>query len=366
MCGRLVAEHSDPAARERVTYITVSSEAFFLGVVALFNSLQLTHNAGRFIVLDAGLTPEQRMLLVPHAEIVSVKHIGVTPDLRKAWACNLEPTGTLAFIDSDMIVTGSLDHVMALARDGQICAYQDHAAVRWRWFPEWASMLELRASLRREIYINTGFVVFNTEAWPRLLERWWEVCNKIPPERMWRSGSPFEAPDQDALNALLMSEVPAGAATALDPGEVAFGGDAAIDDIASLAAGVDGHLKTLVHFLDRPKPWERNGWIRLAGIDYVRLMRRLLFWDDVPIRVDPATVPIWLRPTRLGDTTLRVLGAANRAIVAGAHALPPPVTDRLRQVRRRMMGAGDPTDRRRPLGYWRVPAAVCSLEQFPL
>jgi hypothetical protein len=355
----------DPAAHERVTYVTVSSEPFFLGAVALFNSLQLTHNPGTFIVLDAGLTTAQRELLVPHAEIVSVKHIDVTPDLRKAWACNLELTGTLAFIDSDMIVTGSFDHVMALAREGKICAYQDNPAVRWRWFSEWASMLELRAPLRREVYINTGLVIFNTEAWPRLLARWWEVCNKIPPEMMWRSRSPFQAPDQDALNALLMSEVPAGAAAALDPGEVAFGGDAAIDDIASLAAGINGDLKTVLHFLDRPKPWERNGWIRLAGIDYVRLMRRLLFWEDVPIRVDPATVPIWLRPTKVGDTTLRVLGAGNRAIVTGAHALPPPMTDRLRQVRRRMIGDGDPTDRRRPLGYWRLQSAVCSLEHFP-
>jgi hypothetical protein len=356
----------NPASHERVTYVTVSSEAFFLGAVALFNSLQLTHNPGSFVVLDAGLTTAQRKLLAPHVEMVSVKHIDITPDLRKAWACHLGLTGTLAFIDSDMIVTGSFEPVMALAREGKVCAYQDFPAVRSRWFPEWASMLELRAPLRREIYINTGFVVFSTEAWPQLLERWWEVCNKIPSEMMWRSTSPFQAPDQDAFNALLMSEVPAGATAALNPGEVAFGGDAVIDDIASLAAGVKGRPKTLLHYLDRPKPWERGGWLRLAGIDYVRLMRRLLFWDDVPIRVDPATVPIWLRPTKFGDTTLRVLGAGNRAIVTGAHALPTPLSDRLREARRRMIGAGDPTDRRRPDGYWRLPSAVCSFDHFPL
>jgi hypothetical protein len=331
-----VGSGPDPAAPERVTYFTVSNEPFFLGTVAVFNSLQLTHNPGTFIVLDAGLSTAQRTLLAPHAEIVSVEHIDVTPTMRKPWVSNLEPTGTLAFIDSDMIVTGSFDDVMAVAREGKICAYQDMPAVRWRWFPEWASMLELRAPLRRELYINAGFVVFNTEAWPHLLQRWWEVCNRMPPEMAWQSGSPLQASDQDTLNALLMSEVPAGATAALDPAEVAFGGDAAVDDLASLAASVDGRRKTLLHFLDRPKPWERNGWVRLAGTDYVRLMRRLLFWDDVPIRVDPATVPVWLRPTKVGDTTLRVLGAGNRAIVKGAHALPRPMTERLRHVRRRI------------------------------
>jgi hypothetical protein len=324
----------DSAAGERVTYVTVSNEPFFLGTVAVFNSLELTDNLGAFVVLDAGLTAAQRELLDPHVEIVSVEHVDVTPSLRKAWACNLEPTGTLAFIDSDMIVTGSFDHVFALAREGKVCAYQDMPAVRWRWFPEWASILNLQAPLRREVYINTGFVVFSMEAWPRLLDRWWDVCKKVPPEMAYQSVSPFQAPDQDALNALLMSEVPPGATARLDPDEVAFGGHISVDDCASLAASVNGRRKTLLHFLDRPKPWERNGWIRLAGTDYVRLMRRLLFWDDVPIRIDPATVPMWLRPTKVGDATLGLLGAGNRAIVAGAHALPPAAIERLRRVRR--------------------------------
>ena len=39
---------------------------------------------------------------------------------------------------------------------------------------------------------------------------------------------------------------------------------------------------------------------------YVRLMRRLLFADDVPLRLPPAAVPFWLRP-----------GGATRAATVG-------------------------------------------------
>jgi hypothetical protein len=133
-----------------------------------------------------------------------------------------------------------------------------------------------------------------------------------------------------------MSEFPPGATVALDADPIAFGGDATIDDIDSLACSVEGQQKSILHYLDRPKPWEAKGWIRLAGTDYVRLMRRLLFAEDIPLRVDPGIVPVWLRPTRVGQATLRALGSGNRVIVTGAHVLPHPIVERLREVRRKI------------------------------
>jgi hypothetical protein len=39
----------------------------------------------------------------------------------KTYAHLSRPSGTVVVIDSDMIVTGSLDHVLALASEGKIC-----------------------------------------------------------------------------------------------------------------------------------------------------------------------------------------------------------------------------------------------------
>jgi hypothetical protein len=42
------------SAANGVTFYTVSNEPYFLGTVALLNSLRKTGNDGSFVVLDAG------------------------------------------------------------------------------------------------------------------------------------------------------------------------------------------------------------------------------------------------------------------------------------------------------------------------
>jgi len=121
-----------------VTYYTVSDNLFFLGTVALLNSLRLTGHAGELVVLDTGLTPSQRELLDEHATVFAPQmRVDVHPVVVKTYAHLSQPSGTVVVIDSDMIVTGSLSHILALAREGKICAYPDVPAVRRRWFPEW-------------------------------------------------------------------------------------------------------------------------------------------------------------------------------------------------------------------------------------
>jgi hypothetical protein len=329
----LRASVPDPAPA--ATYYTVSTHRFFLGTVALLNSLRLTGNAGELVVLDAGLTASERELLAAHATVYSPPAgMPIHPVVMKTYAHLSQPSGTVVVIDSDMIVTGSLDHITALAAEGQICAYPDIPEVRGRWFGEWEETLELASPLRPDIYVNSGLVAFSTDHWPNLLERWREVCESIPPSDMWGSRSPFNAPDQDALNALLMSEIPRAALTLLPKGEDPFGGDATVEDYETLRCSVNGRPAKILHLVDSPKPWEPSGWLRLAGLDYARLMRRLLFASDVRLRLDPDQVPLWLRPTRRGDLALRTLGAGNRGIVRVAHKLPEPLRTRLRQVRR--------------------------------
>jgi hypothetical protein len=328
----------DDTSNADVTYYTVSDHRFFLGTVSLLNSLYLTGNRGKLVVLDAGLTRNQRERLGAHATLVaSPEQIERHPHLMRPYPYLMDAAGTIVVIDSDIIVTASLDSVIARAREGKICmcpAWTSEA--RTRWFAEWEKTLALRAPLRRDDWVHNGFVAFSTEHWPQLLERWWEVCELIPPGEMHGSLSPFQAPDADALNALLMSEIPRDGLALLSKGEEVFGGDAEVDDIGRLRCTFEGQPTKLLHLVDNPKPWERSGWLRLAATGYVRLMRRLLFADDVPLRLDPNEVPMWLRPGLGGELTLRALGGANRAIVWSAYKFPEPLREQFRHLRKQI------------------------------
>lgn len=326
-----------PAGSGRPTYYTVSDGNYFLGTVALINSLALTGNAGTMFVLDVGLSSRQRRILRDHATLVDRSNDMRHPFLLKPYAHSLEPAGTAVVIDSDMIVTAPLHDVFEDAAGGLICAFPDGPQTRWRWFPEWQERLRLRAPLRREACINTGFLAFSVDHWPDLLSRWWEVCQLVRPEEVWVPG-PFQAPDQDAMNALLMSEVPRDRVRLLPETETGFGVDVgrkiAVEDVSKLRCRHDGHELRILHFIDRPKPWERAGWARLAATDYVRLMRRVLFASDVPLQIDPGIVPLWLRPGRAGEATLSALGLTNGALVSLARHTPDAVAEQLRRLRR--------------------------------
>jgi hypothetical protein len=324
-------------SKAHVTYYTISDHSFFLGTVALLNSLRVTANAGELVVLDAGLTSSERALLSEHATIFPApKEIEVHPLVMKAYPSLLKPSGTVVLIDSDIVVTGSLAPVAYLAREGKICVCPAWTPeVRARWFQEWEKTLNLRSPLRREPWVHAGFVAFSTEHWPNLLERYWEVCELVPANQAFTSGMPFNAGDADALNALLMSEIPPGTSALLPQGAEVFGGDAVVDDLQTLACSVDGSPTTMLHYPDRPKPWERSGWLRIGTGGYIRIMRRLLFGTDVQLRLDPSQVPLWIRPTLAGELTLRAL-AVNRVIAWSAYKLPEPLRDRIRRLRRRL------------------------------
>jgi hypothetical protein len=337
---REIATAQVTAARgAAATYYTVSDRNYFLGTVTLSNSLRLTGNGGSLVVLDAGLSHGQRHLLMDYATVVDLPEGVSHPFLVKPYPHFLDPEGPIVIIDSDVIVTGSLAEIIERAERGAICAYPDHPDTRARWFPEWQSRLGLRSPLRRDVCVNSGFIAFAVDHWPGLLGRWWEVCQRVRPDEISVPG-PFQAPDQDALNALLMSELPRERLHVLPESEAGFGVDVgmtiSVRDFDTLRCTSGEHEIRILHFLDRPKPWERAGWARLAAADYIRLMRRLLFAPDVALRIDPADVPLWLRPGRDGEVVLRTLGALNRGIVSAARRMPEPVRERLRRVRRAM------------------------------
>ena len=117
------------------------------------------------------------------------------------------------FIDSDALVLRRLDEAIEHAKDGRICILRDPDEDRF--FAEWAEIFDLRAPLPRQPYFCTAFVAFSTEAWPELLRRWWETLERIWHLPSFMEGAPMRADpaaqgDQDAFNALLMSEVAPG------------------------------------------------------------------------------------------------------------------------------------------------------------
>jgi hypothetical protein len=329
--------HAQPgAASEPARFFTVADAGFYPGVVALLNSLRLTGHAQELVVLDAGLARAQRRALGEHATIAELpagtdRH----PVALKAYPAVLGAGGTVVVIDSDMIVAASLEPYLAPAAAGRVCAFPDPPWSRARWFAEWELLFGLAAPPRRQTYVNTGFVAVSTAHRPELLRRWWEVCNRIPRERVFRGevlSEPFYAGDQDALNAVLMSEVPADALEVL-PEYASYRERVVVEDEVTLACSFEGRPQAILHEALRPKVWHPRGWRRLRANAYVRLLPRVLFADDVALRLDPSAVPYWLRPGSGPGAARRVLHGSTRGQDALAKARRAP-RRAVREVRR--------------------------------
>jgi hypothetical protein len=319
----------------KVTYYTASDASFFVGLVALLNSLALTGNLEELVVIDLGLTEVERQALSGLATVVRVprERMPRMPYFVKPLVHRLQETDIAVWIDSDMIVTRRLAPLVERAAAGEICVFPDaHHPNGDRWFPEWREEFNLRAPLRREPYVNAGFFALSTHRWATLLDRWREVCEHIRPERTIAHGAPQSDPlwaaDQDALNALLMSEVPAGAVHIQGEDEEVHchhPGGARVLDERTLDVCKKGAPVTLLHHSLTPKPWQADGWKLLHENPYVRLAPRVLFGADVRLPLDANAVPPWLRP----GLDAR---AARRLTVVGASAyrfalrhLPPRV-----------------------------------------
>lgn len=335
----------------RASIFTMSSAGYLPGTLALIDSLRTTGFEGEVTVLDTGLTDYERSILERRATVRPLPgDASVHPVLRKPRLRELGPSGVVVVIDSDMIVTRSLDHVVAQAAGGKICLFPDHPSTGDRSFPVWETAFELGAPLRRRRHLNTGFVAFSVEHWPDLLRRWDEACRKIPPEEVFVpvmheppatrfASRPFWGGDQDALNALLMSEIPEEAIAEQPEDEEIFPARMAeveVVDEATLECRFRGGSPVLLHYVLSPKPWQPSSRRRVRADAYVRLLRRLLR-DDPDA---PADLPRWLQPGAGGRAALRALDtlnggkvAAEKAARAGAQSLPGPARAALLALR---------------------------------
>jgi hypothetical protein len=313
-----------------VTYFTVADERFFVGLACLVNSLRLTGNEGEIVALDGGLSRPQADRLAGHVRLVPRDEEALThPVLLKAYPHLLEPQGTIVVIDSDMIVTRSLDPILDQVALGKVCLFADIEDQRDRRFAEWEEVFGLGRPPRRQHYLNSGFIALSTEHHPDLLSRFWEVCNRIPVEGLVQSGADYEQPfwggDQDAINALLMSEVDADDVLELPELEgpsPTWLDRVRIEDARSLRCTIDGYSPYLLHYWGTPKPWQPRSWLRVERDAYVELMPRVLFAADCPVRVDPHEVPPWMRQGRGAAAARSALGAINRTGRRGLELLP--------------------------------------------
>jgi hypothetical protein len=295
-----------------VRFFTISDSGFFVGTVALLNSLRLTGHEEELVVLDRGLTPGQRSRLASCGVSFVPGVDDVHPWLLKPVAAAADPHGVIVLVDSDMLVTSSLEPVVQAARDGKICVFPDHPSDHDRWFAAWGDLFELGVPLRRATYANAGFLAFSADVWPNFLARWLRACEGIGTRRIERADDePDGQLDQDALNALLMSEIPEGSVERLPSYEWNMR-EVELEDLRTLACAADGRPQALLHTPTSPKIWQEGGWRRVERGAYGQLMPRVLLSSDVALRLASSEVPIWLRRGVVARVVALVLRAYNR------------------------------------------------------
>jgi hypothetical protein len=318
------------------TLYTVCDARYFLGVVALRNSLAITNPGVELVVLDRGLTEAQRRRLEPWCRVVPVDR-AVPAHCLKPQALELEPRGVVATIDSDMVVVAPLDDLFASAAAGRVVAFEDPHADRW--FAEWEGPLALPGPPRRQPYVNAGFVALSAERQPELLARWRDACGRLPARREdgdeW--ADPFRDRDQDALNAVLMSAYPRGALEVRPAREAPVMEElrrTRLEDPASLRATLRGAPVAILHAAGPRKPFRAA---RIEWTAYARAMPRVLLAPDVPVRVERGEVPPWLRGSASAAALGRALGIANDLGRAALERLPSGLSARAQALGERLL-----------------------------
>lgn len=301
-------DHTEIAAAR---VFTLADARHFPGVVALVNSLRLHGHREPITVLDLGFEPAQREALQTECDIVvPPEHSPRHPWLLEPRACLAREAEVVVYVDADVILTGPLDGVLRAARAGKVLLFAD--VMRDRRFEEWQEIFTLQQPLRRQTYANAGFLAFSTQHFPDLLARWAECCERLVGRSTYLDTASFESPtalsSQDALNAILMSEI-APEHVDIQPGEAEAQGQVQLTatrvvDRTQLRCRRNGHAVALLHAWGTPKPWEPAARATLRRSAYLTCLRRLLVAPDVAVRAPSQTLPPWLQPGARGRLAL--------------------------------------------------------------
>jgi len=295
----------------------VADSHYFLGAVAMLNSLRLLGHSEPVFICDCGLTSRQRELLAPHATLVPAGS-DVPPWLTKTVAPAEHPAEVRVLIDADLIVTRPLTALRDEAADGKVVAFANASN---RFFPEWGDLLGLGTAYRRQ-YVSSSLVALGGTVGAEVLDLMSVAQGAVDFDRtFWRGNVadyPFLFADQDVLNAILASRVDREDVVEVDEQLEAvppFSGLRVVDRKHLRCAYEDGTEPYAVHHFLPMKPWLQPV---LGGV-YTKLLERLLCGRDVEVRVPAGELPLHVR----GD----VVAAARRwyrgpfsASVRGARA----------------------------------------------
>ena len=303
-----VAMPENPPGR---SFYCMADARYFLGAVALVNSLRLVGHAERIVLLDCGLDDRQRSLLAREALVLP--ETPGTPDRGHPFAQRVTaplgaPAASMILLDADVIVTSPLDVIFEQAAAGSIVAFADALSARFN--ESWEGELS-PGLLRRQTYVNAGFLALPLDAGTRLLRRLEQLVIGIDTSKsFWTKGvpeDPFFFLDQDVLNALLATEVAQDRLVMLPYGlapHPPFAG-LVVDRQTLRARRADGTAAFLLHHVIR-KPWLET----VAANAYSELLPRLLLEPDLPIRVGKRDVPRRLREDLSGRATRRRISAS--------------------------------------------------------
>jgi hypothetical protein len=299
-----------------VAFYCVADARYFLGVVAMVNSLRLVGHTEPVYVLDCGMSDLQREVLAHEAEIVAAPR-EAPPWLLKTIAPLREPAAVRVLIDADVIVTRPLGEPIADVSTGKVAAFR---AGYERFFPEWGEILGL-GPVRRQPYLCSAIVFLGGDPGEVTLRALDASQERIPAFRAESQGKrrqyfkaaasdPFATLDQDAFNAVLGARVEPRDVVALEhrlAPEPPFAELRLADERALRCSYGDAVEPYVLHHLG-PKPW-------LAAVRenlYVRLLVRLLAGPDLALRVPDSAMPLRLRSGRIAGAGRRLAGAQDR------------------------------------------------------
>jgi hypothetical protein len=287
-------------------FYTMCDSRFFLGVVGLLNSLRLAGHDEPLFVLDCGLEPGQRLLLEPHAHIVS-SDSPLSPILQTGAMLLSHPASAMVLLDADVIVTRSLRPLQNVAAAGKIAAVAD--GVPHRFHPEWEQLLDL-GPLRRQTYVNNGLVALPYGLGSEIIERATVLQTDMNLDDSILGGGdahgPFYYADQDILNALLSSEARADQVEIFEHRLAPFppfDGLRLVDARTLTCRYPDGVQPFTLHHVG-PKPWLSATRVTI----YSTLLPRLWFGPDVLLRLNEQQVPLRFRA---GSSARAALQAAD-------------------------------------------------------
>jgi hypothetical protein len=277
-------------------YYTVANAPYFLGTVALLNSLRRVGEAGSLVVVDCGLTEAQRELLSSEATVVD-SEAGLHPVLQKAkgpFAC---PAKVMVFIDADILVTRSLDPIVRHAQTGRVVVFEDSGNPD-RYFTEWSSLG--LGEVPRRPYVNSGLFGFSWETADVLLPLFLQMQQSVDVSSTFKAGGspsyPLYFADQDLLNVLLCTHFD-DRTTRLDRRLAPFPPFDGVELVVgeqTLCRYSDGVVPFTLHHTYR-KPW-------LASLEpniYSRLFTILMSDPDACLPMNPRDLPLRLTNRRL-------------------------------------------------------------------